>query len=57
MESLTGAEKIFYEDQKSERKCYISEEIDCEYEREKENVRRKETNRKEQENEKENDIY
>ena len=50
MESLTGAENIFYEDQKSEKECQISEEIDCEYEREQENVCR-EKNRKEQENE------
>ena len=31
MEELTGAEKVFYEDQKSERKFRISEEIDSEY--------------------------
>ena len=30
-EELTGAEKVFYEDQKSERKFRISEHIDSDY--------------------------
>ena len=49
MKSLIGAEKILYKDQKSERECQLSEEIDCKYKREQENVCR-EKNCKEQEN-------
>ena len=32
MEKLTGHDKIFYDDQRTTRKCRISEEIDQEYE-------------------------
>ena len=31
MEEFTGAEEVFYEDQKAERKFRISEEIDSDY--------------------------
>ena len=31
MEELTGAEKLFYEDQKGERKFRIRKEIDSDY--------------------------
>lgn len=36
MSALTGREKIFYEDQKGSRECRLSEEIDTEYEDDKE---------------------
>ena len=36
MGKLLGAEKIFYKDQKAARKCRISEEVDINFETERE---------------------
>ena len=42
VEKLSGREEIFYEDQKGDRQCRLSEEIDAEYEAERETRREKE---------------
>ena len=38
MDQVTGREKAFYEDQKSKRECQLSEEIDEEFEEEKQEL-------------------
>ena len=50
MEELTGAEKLFYEDQKGERKFRIRKEIDSDY------VVQKEQEWLEQQQQKEEDL-
>ena len=50
MEGLTGREKIFYEDQRTERRHLLSHEVDEEHESEKEAARAEEMEREEQHN-------
>ena len=38
MDQVTGREKSYYEDQKSKRECRLSEEIDEEFEEEKQEL-------------------
>ena len=38
MDQITGRKKAFYEDQKSKRECRLSEEIDEEFEKEKQEL-------------------
>ena len=46
MDQVTRREKAFYEDQKSKRECRLSEEIDEEFEEEKQELLEKEKKEK-----------
>ena len=48
MDQITGRKKGFFEDQKSKRECRLSEEIDEEFEKEKQEFLEKEREKKEQ---------
>ena len=46
MDQITGRKKGFFEDQKSKRECRLSEEIDEEFEKEKQEFLEKEREKK-----------
>ena len=48
MNQVTGSEKAFYEDQNSKKECRLSEEIDEEFEKEKQELLEKEKEKEDQ---------